>query len=82
MSELYQLIYYLSQFLVKELIKSLIMIVYHVGGYLSWCAFLRVLSDFLKLLQSVAGSDHPRLIYAADKDAVRLIDLRVGISDG
>ncbi|VDM09564.1 unnamed protein product [Wuchereria bancrofti] len=33
-------------------------------------------------IESVAGSDHPRLIYAADKDGVHLVDLRVGVSDG
>ncbi|KAL3995507.1 Prenyltransferase and squalene oxidase repeat family protein [Acanthocheilonema viteae] len=33
-------------------------------------------------IESVTGSDHPRLIYAASKGAVHLIDLRVGISDG
>ncbi|CAG9536281.1 unnamed protein product [Cercopithifilaria johnstoni] len=33
-------------------------------------------------IESVAGSDHPRLIYAASKDAVHLIDLRTGASDG
>uniref|UniRef100_A0A1I7W358 Prenyltransferase and squalene oxidase repeat family protein n=1 Tax=Loa loa TaxID=7209 RepID=A0A1I7W358_LOALO len=33
-------------------------------------------------IESIAGSDHPRLIYAAGKDSVHLIDLRVGIPDG
>ncbi|VDN02357.1 unnamed protein product [Thelazia callipaeda] len=33
-------------------------------------------------IESVLGSDHPRLVYASGKNSVHLIDLRVGSSSG
>uniref|UniRef100_A0A915PP35 Prenyltransferase alpha-alpha toroid domain-containing protein n=1 Tax=Setaria digitata TaxID=48799 RepID=A0A915PP35_9BILA len=42
--------------------------------------FVRVKCDYD--IKSLAGSDHPRLIYAAGKGDVHLIDLRVGMSNG
>ncbi|KAM3718411.1 Geranylgeranyl transferase type-1 subunit beta [Dirofilaria immitis] len=60
-------------------------IIFLDGGGLIWYGevgenFIRVKCNYD--LVSVVGSDHPRLVYAADKDNVRLVDLRVGSSDG